>query len=112
MINENVSFESHVSFKEIWESDIQKEVSNLNSMKVGTFGNIPTKVLKDSFNICNSILQDIWNYEILGKQYFPKNLKLADILHQLLVILIDCMIFLSPFLEQGCLCQQFLSLHS
>ena len=31
-----------------------------------------------------------------------------------LVVLIDCMIFLSPFLDvlQGCLCQQFHSLHS
>ena len=30
-----------------------------------------------------------------------------------LVILIDCMIFLSPFLDvKGCLCQQFLSSHS
>ena len=67
MINENVSFESCFSFKEIRESDIQKEVSNLNSKKAGTFGNIPTKVLKDSSDICNSILQDIQNYEILGK---------------------------------------------
>ena len=31
----------------------------------------------------------------------------------LLIILIDCMIFLSPFhMLQGCPCQQFLSLHS
>ena len=30
----------------------------------------------------------------------------------LLFILIDCRIFLSPFLLQGCLCQQFLSLHN
>ena len=79
MINENVSFESCFSFKEIQESDIQKEVSNLNSKKAGTFGNIPKKVLKDSSDICDSILQDIWNYEILGKQYFFKNIKLADI---------------------------------
>ena len=79
MINENVSFESRFNFKEIREPDIQKEVSNLNSKKVGTFGNIHTKVLKNSSNICNSILQDIWNCEILGKQYFPKNLRLVDI---------------------------------
>ena len=47
--------------------------------RAGTFGNIPTKVLKDSSNVCNSVLKDIWNYEILGKQYFTKNLKLNDI---------------------------------
>ena len=78
IINENVSFESCFSFKEILESGTKKEVSNLNSKKAGTFGNIPTKVLKDSSDISNSILQNIWNYEILGKRYFSKNLKLAD----------------------------------
>ena len=46
IINENVSFESRFSFKGIRESDIQKEVSNLNSKKTGSFGNIPTKILK------------------------------------------------------------------
>ena len=61
------------------EYDIQNEVSNLSSKKTGTFGNNSTKVLKDSSNICDLILQDIRNYEILGKQYFTKNLKLADI---------------------------------
>ena len=54
MINEYVSFESRLSFKEIQESDIQKNVSNLNSKKVGTFTDIPAKVLKDSSVICNS----------------------------------------------------------
>ena len=40
MVSENVSFESRFSFKEIRESDIQKEVSNLNSKKAGTLENI------------------------------------------------------------------------
>ena len=78
MINQYASFESRFSLKEIREPDIQKEISNLNP-RAGTFGNIPTKVLKDSSNVCNSVLKDIWNYEILGKQYFTKNLKLNDI---------------------------------
>ena len=56
-----------------------KELSSLNSKKTGTFGNIPTKVLKISSDICNKVLQKIWNSEILGKQYFPQNLKLGDI---------------------------------
>ena len=55
MINESISFESRFSFKEIRESDIQKEVSNLNSKKAGTFWNISTKVHKDSSDICNDI---------------------------------------------------------
>ena len=40
MVSENVSLESCFSFKEIRESDIQKEVSNLNSKKAGTLENI------------------------------------------------------------------------
>ena len=49
MINENVSFESSFNFKDISESDMQKEISNLNSKKAGMFGNIPT-------NVCNAVL--------------------------------------------------------
>ena len=45
MIN-NVSFESGFHFKDICESYIQKEISNLNSKKAEMFGNIPTKVLQ------------------------------------------------------------------
>ena len=78
-IDKTVLFESSFSFKEIPESDIQKEISNLNSQKAGTFGNIPTKVLKDSSNVGHSILRDIWKYEIFRKQYFLRNLKLTDI---------------------------------
>ena len=59
MSNENVSFQS-----------------NLES----TFGSIPTKLRKDSADICNSVLQVVWSYEILGKRYFPKNAQPADII--------------------------------
>ena len=59
-------------------SEMTKELPSLNSKKAGTFGNIPTKVLKISSDICNNVLQKIWNSEILGKQCFPQNLKLAD----------------------------------
>ena len=76
IIKENVSFESRFNFKEISESDVQKEAFNLNSKKVGTLENISTAVLKGSTNICNSLLQDIQNFEILGNQYFPNKLKL------------------------------------
>ena len=43
---------------------MQKKVSNLDSKKVGSFGNIPMKVHKESPDICDSVLQDIQNYEI------------------------------------------------
>ena len=79
MINENVSFESRFSFTTVNEDDIQREILNLNPQKTGTFGNIPTKILKSSSEICNVALQNIWNSEILGKLYFPNKVKLADI---------------------------------
>ena len=37
-------------------------------------GNIPTKMLKISSEICSVVLQNIWNSEILGKFYFPNKL--------------------------------------
>ena len=79
MINGNVSSESRFSFTAVNEDDIQREILNLNPKKPGTFGNIPTKMLKSSSEICSVALQNIWNSEILGKLYFPNKLKLADI---------------------------------
>ena len=32
-------------------------------------------MLKSSSEICNVVLQNIWNSEILGKLYFPNKLK-------------------------------------
>ena len=79
MINENVSFESRFSFTTVNEENIQWEILYLNSKKTGTFGNIPAKILKNFSDICNVVLQNICNSEILGKLYFPSKLKLADI---------------------------------
>ena len=36
-------------------------------------------MLKSSSKICNVVLQNIWDSEILGKLNFPNKLKLADI---------------------------------
>ena len=66
-------------FTEITVSETTKELSSLNSKKAETFGNITTKVLKISSDICNKVLDKIWNSKILRKQNFPQNLKLADI---------------------------------
>ena len=74
-----MSTETLFHFTKISVSEMTKELPSLNSKKAGTFGNIPTKVLKISSDICNKVLQKIWNSQILGKQYFLQNLKLADI---------------------------------
>ena len=79
IVNENVSFESQFSFMAVNENDIQRGIFNLNPKKPGTFGNIPTKMLKSFSEICNVVLQNIWNSNILGKLYFPNKLKLVDI---------------------------------
>ena len=79
IIEENVSTESLFHFTEISVSEITNGLSSVNTKKVETLGDIPTKVLKISSDICNKVIQKIWNSEILGKQYFPQNLKLADV---------------------------------
>ena len=52
---ENGSTKSLFHFTEISMSERTKEFSSLNSKKAGTFGNIPTKVLKISSDICNKV---------------------------------------------------------
>ena len=46
---------------------------------IKTFGNIPTKLLKEVSSICAPALNDIWNNEIVRQRCFPNNLKLADV---------------------------------
>ena len=66
MVNENASFESRFGFTAVNQDDIQRKISNLNPKKLGTFRNIPTKMLKSFSEICNAVLQNICNSEILG----------------------------------------------
>ena len=47
----------HFSFKEVSVSETEKELMELNSNKVTTFGNIPTKILKRSSKSCSDTLQ-------------------------------------------------------
>ena len=49
-----------------------------NSNKATTFGNIPTKILKQSSKSCSDILQKLLN-DALRDGYFPDKLKRADI---------------------------------
>ena len=74
-----LSLHSILQKLEISVSETTKELSSLNSKKAETFGNIATKVFKISSDICNKVFHNIWNSEILGRQNFRQNLKLADI---------------------------------
>ena len=58
---------------------LSKYTTALNNKKNGTFGNIPTKLLKEVSDICSPALNDIWNNEIITQKSFPNNLKLADV---------------------------------
>ena len=58
MINENVSFESRFKSKVVNENDIQREI-----WKPGTFGNISSRILKDSWGLqCDPSKHGIANY--------------------------------------------------
>ena len=68
----------HFSFKEVFISEIEKELRELNSNKATTFGNIPTKILKQSSKSCSDTLQKLFD-DALRDGYFPGKLKRADI---------------------------------
>ena len=63
----------HFLFKEVSISETEKELRELNSNKA-TFGNIPTKILKQSSKSCSDTLQKLFN-DALRDGYFPDKLK-------------------------------------
>ena len=76
-IKETVS-ESTFSLKVISSSDVEHELKSLNSKKANTFKNIPPKLLKENFDICNDTILRVINNGIRTSQ-FPNDLKLADV---------------------------------
>ena len=78
-IKQNISVNQDFYFSNTEVSDILKETTALNNKENGTFGNIPTKLLKEVSDICLPALNDIWNKEIITQESFPNNLKLADV---------------------------------
>ena len=79
VLKQNISVNQDFHFSNTEVSDILKETTALNNKKNGTFGNIPTKRLKEVSDICAPALNDIWNNEIITQKSFPNNLKLADV---------------------------------
>ena len=68
----------HFSFKEVSISEIEKELRELNSNKATMFGNITTKILKQSSKSCSDTLQKLFN-DALRDGYFADKLKCADV---------------------------------
>ena len=62
------------SFKEVSISENKKESREPNSNKVTTFGNIPSKILKQSSKSCYDTLQKLFK-DALRDDNFPDKLK-------------------------------------
>ena len=78
-IKQNISVNQDFYFSNTKVNDILKGTADLNNKKNCTFGNNPTKLLKEVSDICALALNDIWNNEIITQKSFPNNLKLADV---------------------------------
>ena len=69
---------SSLSFVEVNEADIQKEILNLNENKVSQNSDMPTKAIKEYLDIFRSFLCTNFNRSIKISKFF-QCLKLADI---------------------------------
>ena len=76
-INEMVD-PTDFSFMEVDIKDIEREIAKLNPKKATTFKNIPTKLIKDTKDICAPLLHKLVNSSI-NNSVFPDKLKVADI---------------------------------
>ena len=70
LIKQKLENLDHFSLKEISIGGIAKELSELNSNKAITFGNIPSKLLKQNSKACSDTLQKLFN-DVLRDGYFP-----------------------------------------
>ena len=66
------------SFTEVFQSEIEKEIKNLNVKKATTHKNIPPKVLKTSAMVTAETLQRLYNPALTTEEYLS-NLKNADV---------------------------------
>ena len=78
LINQKLENVNHFSFKEVFVSKTEKESRELNSNKATTFGNLPTKILKQSSKSCSDTSKKLFN-DALRDGYFPDKLERADI---------------------------------
>ena len=78
LIKQKLENVDHFSFKAISISEIEKELKELNSNNATTFGNIRTKILKQSSKNCSDTLQKLFN-NTLRDGYFPDKLNCAHV---------------------------------
>ena len=81
VIKYNILVNQDFYFSKTEISDILNKTTALNNKKKGTFGNTPTKLLKEVADICAPALNDIWINEIITQKNFFNILELADVTH-------------------------------
>ena len=77
-IREQLNVIEKFSFSKTKEEDITAKIKRLDKNKPTTFNNIPTKLLKQTNDICAPLLTKIYN-DFKVKSNFPEALKMADI---------------------------------
>ena len=71
-------------FSEVTSEEILSEISNFGNKKVGSYKNIPTKILKEPSELSYEYLMKIWNKQVImqtieSQHRIPNELKPADI---------------------------------
>ena len=79
LIKNNIIVHNEFNFQSVNTEVIFKTITDLDSNKVGTFNNIPTRKLKEVSDICCPFLEKIWNDEVINLKHFSHLLKLADV---------------------------------
>ena len=78
-IKENVNVINSFEFSKISSEQVLSEINKIDAKKVGTYLNIPAKILKKASNVIVNYLTAIWNDQIVGQNTFQDELKLAEI---------------------------------
>ena len=71
-MNENINVEQFFQFSEITSEEVLSEINNLDSKKVGSYKNIPTKILTETSEVSSEHLAKIWNEQVIRSKNFPK----------------------------------------
>ena len=77
-IRENITSTDTFVFSQINESQIKKEIRELNPNKSAGFDSIPPNIIKDSAEVLTSSLTDLFNTSVINC-LFPSDLKYANV---------------------------------
>ena len=77
-IRENITYTDTFVFSQINESQIKKEIRELNPKKSAGFDSIPPNIIKDSVEVLASPLTNLFNTSVINC-LFPSDLKYANV---------------------------------